>query len=415
VRDSPRARASSTSPSENTPRAVPGASENACDKKLMIVQTSSSSSEAAPTLARQLVQRLSSRLENEKRELVLFLIELGELDAKKLALELGYPSTLGCLVRELGLTESSACRRIAAARLLARFPQVAGYLLANRLTLTGLVALRDVLSDSNVDELLERASGLSEPDVRQLVMRIRFGGVASSQNVDGQIALATPPAATVAADAVATSTGNPSAEPREELQAVTLWVGREFREELEAVRALLGHAVPSGKREEVLLQVLRAQRKILERRRYGSPKGASKSPPSPANADYVPAAVRREVYEREGGSCAYVGEGDRRCGSTLRLELQHIVPLARGGKSTPENVTLFCRARRAHNLLQAEKDFGEHHVKRKQLERRAAIALVGLGYKRRDAEEIVRVAIGQLPRGSDLKALLQRSLRMLAP
>src|SRR6476620_8926548 len=120
---------------------------------------------SSPSVARQLVDRLSSRLQNEKRELVLFLIELADFDAKKLALELGYPSTLSCLVSELGLTESSACRRIAAARLLARFPQIATYLLASRLTLMGLVALKDVLDESNVEELLERAAGLSEPDV----------------------------------------------------------------------------------------------------------------------------------------------------------------------------------------------------------------------------------------------------------
>src|SRR2546425_323027 len=83
-----------------------------------------------------------------------------------------------------------------------------------------------------------------------------------------------------------------------------------------------------------------------------SPKRASKSPAgSPANAHYLPAAVRREVYEREGGSCAYVGEENRRCCSTLRLEYQHIIPVACGGPSTPENVTLFCRS---HNLLQAK-------------------------------------------------------------
>jgi hypothetical protein len=75
----------------------------------MNAQVSSSPSvNATPTLARQWVQRLSSRLENEKRELVLFLIELADFDAKKLALELGYPSTLGCLVTELRLSESSA-------------------------------------------------------------------------------------------------------------------------------------------------------------------------------------------------------------------------------------------------------------------------------------------------------------------
>ena len=42
--------------------------------------------------------------------------------------------------------------------------------------------------------------------------------------------------------------------------------------ELSAVRDLLSHVVPSGKKEEVLLHVLRAQRKILERKRFGSAK-----------------------------------------------------------------------------------------------------------------------------------------------
>src|SRR6185369_17042052 len=165
-------------PSKNALCAVPDASETVCDKRIMNAQDLSSPAETS--FARQVVERLSSRLANEKRELVLFLLELAEFDAKHLALELGYPSTLGCLVRELGLTESSACRRIAAARLLTRFPKVASYLLASRLTLMGLVALKDVLDDSNIDELLERASGLSEPDVRQLVMRIRLGDAAQS-------------------------------------------------------------------------------------------------------------------------------------------------------------------------------------------------------------------------------------------
>src|SRR5262249_20247451 len=150
----------------------PRRGENACDKSTMNEQA------AEITFARQLVERLSSRLANEKRELVLFLIELAELDALS-------PD------RELPL------------------------------------------DDTNVAALLERASGLSERELRQPVMRIRLGDAAP----------ATPPAAIVAADAVAT---------RDEIQAITLWVGPEFREELDAVRTLLGHAVPSGKREDVL-------------------------------------------------------------------------------------------------------------------------------------------------------------------
>jgi hypothetical protein len=288
---------------------------------------------SSPSVARQLVERLSSRLENEKRELVLFLIELAEFDAKKLALELGYPSTLGCLMTELRLSESSACRRISAARMLARFPQIGGYLLSSRLTLMSVVALKDVLDEANVDQLLDRASGCSELEVRQLVSRLRLADTTASPSVAEPV-LATPAAATVAADAVATTTpATENSTPRDDLQAMTLWVGREFREELEAVRTLLGHAVPGGKLEHVLLHVLRAQRTVIERRRYGSPKPAKKTPAAPpaasaANPDYIPATVRRDVYRRDGGTCAYVGEGHRRCGSTLRLEYQHIVPVA---------------------------------------------------------------------------------------
>jgi hypothetical protein len=140
--------------------------------------------QASPSFARQLVERLSSRLQNEKRELVMFLVELADFDSRQLALELGYPSTLGCLIGELGLTESAACRRIAAARLLARFPQIAAHLLSNRMTLTGLVVLKDVLDETNVDELLERASGMSESEVRQLVMRTRLDCAPPSQAVE---------------------------------------------------------------------------------------------------------------------------------------------------------------------------------------------------------------------------------------
>jgi 5-methylcytosine-specific restriction endonuclease McrA len=201
----------------------------------------------------------------------------------------------------------------------------------------------------------------------------------------------------VAADRVATS------HEDEALESVTLRVSREFREELEAVSALLSHAVPSGKREDVLLHVLRAQRKVLERKRHGSPKRTSASIECDTSKRHIPAAVRREVFEREGGSCAYVGEEGRRCGSTVRLEYQHIIPFALGGASTAENLTLFCQP---HNLLQAKKDFGEGHVTNK----RAASALIKLGYSRKQAEQAVQIASQQRP--CDLTTLVRESLRV---
>jgi hypothetical protein len=70
---------------------------------------------------------------------------------------------------------------------------------------------------------------------------------------------------------------------------------------------------------------------------------------------YVPAAVRRAVFERDDGRCTYSDASGRRCAETHRLELHHLSAFARGGEHTKENLTLRCHA---HNALAAEEDFG---------------------------------------------------------
>lgn len=44
-------------------------------------------------------------------------------------------------------------------------------------------------------------------------------------------------------------------------------------------------------------------------------------------------AVKREVLARDGGRCAWTSPDGKRCGSTWKLELGHITPLALGGRS----------------------------------------------------------------------------------
>ena len=55
----------------------------------------------------------------------------------------------------------------------------------------------------------------------------------------------------------------------------------------------------------------------------------------------IPAAVRREVWRRDQGCCSYVDRHTgRRCGSRFFLEIDHIVPVARGGGAEPANLRL---------------------------------------------------------------------------
>ncbi|MFN2375642.1 MAG: HNH endonuclease, partial [Candidatus Binatia bacterium] len=69
----------------------------------------------------------------------------------------------------------------------------------------------------------------------------------------------------------------------------------------------------------------------------------------------IPAAVRREVWQRDCGRCRYVDARGRRCGATSDVEFHHRAPFALGGRHSPENIELRCAA---HNQYQADLDFG---------------------------------------------------------
>jgi hypothetical protein len=77
--------------------------------------------------------------------------------------------------------------------------------------------------------------------------------------------------------------------------------------------------------------------------------------PDPAPRSRPTATVRREVYARDGGSCAWVGENGRRCGSRWQLEHDHVQSASLGGGAEADEIRMLCRP---HNMLHAEQVFG---------------------------------------------------------
>ena len=63
----------------------------------------------------------------------------------------------------------------------------------------------------------------------------------------------------------------------------------------------------------------------------------------------IPAAVKRQVWERDRGCCTYVDRGSgRRCGSRYLVQIDHILPYALGGSAEPDNLRLLCAAHHRH-------------------------------------------------------------------
>ena len=72
-------------------------------------------------------------------------------------------------------------------------------------------------------------------------------------------------------------------------------------------------------------------------------------PQSQIRGRAIPAAVRRQVWERDQGCCSYVDRGSgRRCGSRHQVQIDHILPFALGGSAEPGNLRLLCAAHHRH-------------------------------------------------------------------
>ena len=145
---------------------------------------------------------------------------------------------------------------------------------------------------------------------------------------------------------------------------VQFTAGAELRDKLDRLRALMRSSVPDGDLAAIIDAAVTEKLERLEARRFGRTKAPRKGPSvaqEPPPSRHVPAAVRRAVYERDGGRCRYVDDQGRRCSAREGLEFHHRHPFALGGRHSVDGMALLCRT---HNGLLAEIDFGREAVAR---------------------------------------------------
>jgi hypothetical protein len=131
----------------------------------------------------------------------------------------------------------------------------------------------------------------------------------------------------------------------------------EMHDRLRRAQALLRHRIPSGDIAQILDLALTALLDQAEKRKIGRG-GANRRPGNdvkPIRSRHIPAAVRRAVWTRDGGRCAFLGREGRRCGALEFIEFHHVEPFALGGPGTIDNIELRCRA---HNVYEAELQLG---------------------------------------------------------
>jgi hypothetical protein len=361
-----------------------------------------------------LLARVKTLVGRDRQIVAELIAHLAEMETREIHLREGYRSLYVYCRDALGLSEWEAYHRIDVARTARRFPVVLRMLAAGSVNLTTIRLLGPHLTPENHVEVLEQAWGKRKGEVEELVARlaprpdvaesvrrlpaqvlpsfdaaglgprepVSTAAAGSSVPAEGSSAPGeTGPAAAVAltaaveggraphaaisAAALARSPRAPSAPAVAALSPdrykLQLTIGGQTLERLRLAQDMLGHALPSADYAAVVDRALEVLLKDLAGKKF-----ADTSTPRPERgrkpgARSPSAAVKRVVWVRDLGRCAFVGTSGHRCDERHAVEFHHVDPYALGGEATVEGIQLRCRQ---HNAYEGRLYFGDRRRKK---------------------------------------------------
>jgi hypothetical protein len=333
-----------------------------------------------------LVRETRTLAAKERAVTIELILHIAEIEYRRLY-KPGHAYMAHWCMAELEMSESAAYKRVHAGRAARRYPVVLAALRDGRLHLSDLIELEPHLSPATVNELVTAAAHRSRREIERMLAErypsprrpTTFTTVAvipaAMAEAPAPAALASPratletpnslqisfsPGRTAEAAPSATGSG-----PKLEVIRLITDLSGETKAKLDRVVALLSHAIPSGDIPQVLDRVLDLAIAALEKQKCGArerPRAARAS----ADPSYVPPEAKRILWAKHQARCAI-------CGSARFLEVDHIVPVARGGTSEPSNLRLLCRD---CNRAEAARVFGAALVSGK-IESKARARLSG--------------------------------------
>jgi 5-methylcytosine-specific restriction endonuclease McrA len=123
------------------------------------------------------------------------------------------------------------------------------------------------------------------------------------------------------------------------------------RDKVRRVQALLRREIPDGDLGVIFDQAITLLLDTLEKTKLGKadrprsrtlirPETDKEARTGTRRSRHMPREVKRAVWERDGGQCAFVSSDGRRCTERTFLEYHHIQPYAKQGPATVANISL---------------------------------------------------------------------------
>jgi hypothetical protein len=340
-----------------------------------------------------LLSRLADLARRERDTTAELVAHLAEMEVRQLYLAEGYRSLFKYCTEALRLSEHAAYNRIEAARVAQDFPVVLDRLADGSINVTTLSLVAAHLTQENHLDVLAAAAGRSKREVEVVVARLaprsdvaasvrKLPETSPARTLPGPSAASpsstclemapvtdAPFATPVGAPVLTRSVEGPAPSHRPvvvplapERYRVQFTIGAETHEKLRLAQDWLRREIPDGDPAAIFDRALTLLLADVARKKVGATSkarpasGSRQIPAAVQRSRHIPAQVKRKVWLRDQGRCAFISTGGRRCDARAYLEFHHVEPYAIGGETTARNISLRCRS---HNRHEAELVFGK--------------------------------------------------------
>lgn len=279
---------------------------------------------------RELLKSTKNLVTKEQKLLSILIFHLREIEDRKLYSDLKYPSLYEYCIYELKYSEAQAYRRISAMRLTKEVPILSKKISDGSISLTNINLVSSFLRDNKTStedkkQLIELASNKTKRECEQELTKLRLAkGIPEK-----------PRRTIIKPDTSQTVRVNVSLKH----DTVT---------KIHKIKSYYAHKkleIPDVIDKMADAMIVQYDKNIQPKRRPRVTEPAGR---------FIPKNLKAKVIRRDNGVCQL-------CGSIYALEIDHIVPYAKGGKTELSNLRLLCRN---CNLRAGIKEFGKEKMKR---------------------------------------------------
>jgi len=282
----------------------------------------------------QLLTQTKTAAQTEQSATFALLEYLCEVDQRRAYASELYSSLFDYLVRGLGYSESQSAERVAAVRLMRQNEEARESIQTGKLTLTSAAQIqRFIQAEQKVSNqpitperanlIIETCGGKSKREVEKFLFN--------------EASAPTKTAMQERTRQVSTTT-----------LEIKMTLSSNAQAKLDRARELIHTETIAVVFEKALDALIEAQEKSLGKttiKALPTPPAAEETAytPKSQNPRYIPAKFKRIIYARSKGQCEYLNHKGTRCLSQKYLEVDHITPVAVGGKSEITNLRHLCR------------------------------------------------------------------------